>query len=192
MARPPEMTAFLAASASALKSACRGAAARAAGAVIDRWERECGVVQGVGHGRQPACAWVELALAGVGPERADLAQAFRRIESRLAWKRRGTAGQAEEAFWNGHANAVILGPGGLEARDDLWVGVTVLAPGVRYVDHDHPPEEVYLSLTPGEWWNAGMDWTDPGPRGAIYNPPGIAHAMRSGTGPLLALWYLPL
>jgi hypothetical protein len=59
------------------------------------------------------------------------------------------------------------------------------------VDHDHPPEEVYLSLAPGEWWNAGMDWTDPGARGVIYNPPGIRHAMRSGAGPFLALWLLP-
>ena len=67
-----------------------------------------------------------------------------------------------------------------------------MAPGVRYVDHDHAPEEVYLALSPGEWWNAAMDWTDPGPAGCIYNPPGIFHAMRSGDGPLLALWYLPL
>lgn len=37
-----------------------------------------------------------------------------------------------------------------------------------------------------------MDWNDPGPKGAIYNPPGIRHAMRSGTTPFLALWYLPL
>ncbi len=87
---------------------------------------------------------------------------------------------------------MILGPGGLEDRADLWVGATVMAPGLRYADHDHPPEEVYLALTPGQLWNAAMDWTDPGPRGAVYNPPGIAHAMRSGAGPLLALWYLPL
>ncbi len=99
---------------------------------------------------------------------------------------------SEGAFREGHANAVILGPGGLEVRDDLWVGATVMAPGLRYVDHDHAPEEVYLSLTPGEWWNTQMDWTDPGPSGFIYNPPGIAHAMRSGRGPFLALWYLPL
>jgi hypothetical protein len=60
------------------------------------------------------------------------------------------------------------------------------------MDHDHAPEEVYLSLSPGEWWNAGMDWTDPGPTGCIYNPPGIKHAMRSGAEPFLALWYLPI
>jgi hypothetical protein len=51
---------------------------------------------------------------------------------------------------------------------------------------------VYLSLAPGEWWNAEMDWTDPGMTGAVYNPPGIRHAMRSGQGPFLALWFLPV
>lgn len=51
----------------------------------------------------------------------------------------------------------ILGPGGIEERDDVWVGATLMAPLVTYVDHDHPPEEVYLALTPGEWWNAAMD-----------------------------------
>jgi hypothetical protein len=28
--------------------------------------------------------------------------------------------------------------------------------------------------------------------GAVYNPPGIRHAMRSGKGPFLALWFLPV
>ncbi|NJS38999.1 MAG: hypothetical protein HC783_08280, partial [Rhodobacteraceae bacterium] len=121
-----------------------------------------------------------------------IAAAFAAIEGQLRWARRASATIDEQTFWNGHANAVILGPGGLEARDDLWVGVTVMAPGVDYVDHHHAPEEVYLALSPGEWWNSDMDWTDPGPTGAIYNPPGITHAMRSGTGPFLALWYLPL
>jgi quercetin dioxygenase-like cupin family protein len=87
---------------------------------------------------------------------------------------------------------MILGPRGLEVREDVMVGATVMAPNLRYPDHNHPPEEVYLALTPGTWWNAEMDWTDPGPSGSIYNPPGIAHAMRSGPEPFLALWYLPL
>jgi hypothetical protein len=37
-----------------------------------------------------------------------------------------------------------------------------------------------------------MDWTEPGPGGIIYNPPGILHAMRSHAQPMLALWFLPI
>ncbi len=140
----------------------------------------------------PVCGWLEPALnAAEGGPRAAVADAFGALVDRLEWKRRVSADPADRAFWDGHANAMILGPGGLEVRDDLWIGVTVMAPGVTYVDHDHPPEEVYLSLAPGEWWNAEMDWTDPGMTGVIYNPPGIRHAMRSGPGPFLALWFLP-
>ncbi len=190
MKRSPEITAFLDASASALRAACTGAALRAAETVIARAATPGG--PGVEAARLPACDWIAPALAAVAPERAALARSFAKLEGQLRWYRRASAAAGEQTFWNGHANAVILGPGGLETRDDLWIGATVMAPGVRYTDHDHPPEEVYLSLTPGEWWNAGMDWTDPGPTGFIYNPPGIAHAMRSGAGPFLALWYLPL
>jgi hypothetical protein len=191
MTRQPEVQAFLDASGLALRAATIGAAAQAAETVIKRWA--VAGVSGGGAARLPVCDWIApaLDLASSGP-RSGLASAFAQIERQLRWTRRGSAEINEQTFWNGHSNAVILGPGGLETRDDLWIGVTVMAPGVQYVDHHHAPEEVYLSLTPGEWWNAEMDWTDPGPTGAIYNPPGIAHAMRSGVGPFLALWYLPL
>jgi hypothetical protein len=191
MDRSPDMAAFLTASAHALRASCRGRAADVAELLISRWNTSAGNA-GSAAARLPVCDWVPPALAGAAPERRDLADAFGAIEGRLRWTRRKQADPGDTRFWNGHANAIILGPGGMEDRDDLWAGATVMAPGVRYADHDHPPEEVYLSLSAGEWWNADMDWTDPGPTGFVYNPPGIAHAMRAGEGPFLALWYLPL
>lgn len=95
-------------------------------------------------------------------------------------------------FWNGHANTMIVGPGGLEARPDVWVGASLMEPHFTYVDHDHPPEEIYLALTEGAWRNSDMEWTEPGPGGVIYNRPGIRHNMRSGAKPFLALWFLPV
>ena len=190
MARDPAVQAFLNVATEALRASCRGPALRVAETVIARWASAGDA--GPGPETLPVCDWLAPALAGVAPERAALAKGFAPLAGRLAWRRRASADPADAVFWNGHANAVILGPQGLEARQDLWVGVTLMAPGVRYADHDHPPEEVYLSLTPGEWWNSAMDWTDPGPTGAIYNPPGIRHAMRAGAGPFLALWFLPL
>jgi len=186
MDRSAELERFLQASAASLQASCRGEALRAAEAVIGRF----GAVGTAGPSaeRLPVCDWIGPALA-VRP--SDLSRAFGAIEGQLAWRRRGSA-RPGNGFWDGHANAVILGPGGLEERGDVWIGATVMAPEVDYPSHNHAPEEVYLALTPGEWWNAAMDWTDPGPTGCIYNPPGIAHAMRSGAGPFLALWYLPL
>ena len=129
---------------------------------------------------------------GDGAPLAGIGSAFGAVEGWLAWYRRKSAMPADEPFYSSHANAMLIGPGGLEERDDVQVGVTVMAPGILYPDHDHPPEEVYIALSPGAWWNADMAWTEPGPGGLIYNPPGILHAMRSGSDPFLALWFLPV
>ena len=173
------------------------AAAMAAGErVFKRLGQGDGVIKdGVGQ-RLPVCAsTVEAALAGLAarkPPLPELASAFAAVEGRLRWYRRKTATPADEPFYSSHANALLIGPGGLEDRNDVEVGVTVMVPHIVYPDHDHPPEEVYIALSPGEWWNAEMDWTEPGPGGIIYNPPGILHAMRSHAQPLLALWFLPI
>ena len=194
--RDPGVQAFLDAAEAALGAASGAGtpAARAGERVFARLRATVGA-QGGGSGAAmlPVCGWIEAALeTAEGGPRQGLADAFGALVERLEWKRRLSADPEDRAFWDGHANAMICGPGGMEQRDDLWIGATVMAPGVTYVDHDHPPEEVYLSLAPGEWWNADMDWTDPGARGVIYNPPGIRHAMRSGAGPFLALWFLPV
>ncbi|MFO1175717.1 MAG: dimethylsulfonioproprionate lyase family protein [Paracoccaceae bacterium] len=145
--------------------------------------------------RLAVCDWFGPALEiartrATGP--AAVAATIARLGPRLSWGRRGSATPSDQPFYDGHANATILGPGGLERRNDVWAGLSLIAPGVTYPFHTHPPEEVYLPLSPGEWWNEDMDWTDPGPRGLIYNRPGIRHAMRAGAGPFLALWILPL
>jgi quercetin dioxygenase-like cupin family protein len=173
------------------------AAAMAAGErVFARLGSRAGSVRDGAAERLPVCAsTVDVVLAGLTtrkPPLPELASAFAAVEGRLRWYRRRTASPADEPFYSSHANALLVGPGGLEERNDVEVGVTVMAPHIVYPDHDHPPEEVYIALSPGEWWNAEMDWTEPGPGGIIYNPPGILHAMRSHGAPFLALWFLPL
>jgi Dimethlysulfonioproprionate lyase len=194
--RAPALQTFLdAAEAAVMADAVPGsAAARAAGLVFDRTRSVAGAAVAEAPHSLPVCReWLDPALAmGIETRRADVAHALAEIAPRLHWTHRAGSETAAPTFRDGHANALILGPRGIELRDDVWIGVTLMAPGTTYVDHDHPPEEVYLSLTPGEWWNAGMDWTDPGTAGLIYNPPGIRHAMRAGAAPFLALWFLPV
>lgn len=122
---------------------------------------------------------------------ADLAKAFLSIEPLLTWRRRAGGGPAASGnFEDGHANAMIVGPGGFTPRTDVWLGVSLLGPEVRYPDHFHPPEEVYLVMSPGEFWQGQGPWFAPGVGGSFYNPPGIVHAMRSGAQPLFAFWLL--
>lgn len=171
-------------------------AMRAGECVFSRLGARKGSVGAAAAGRLPVAGHnVEAALAGLAAEGSplpELASAFAAVEARLSWGRRRNAEAVGEPFYGGHANATLVGPGGLEQREDVWVGATVMAPGIVYPDHDHPPEEVYIALSPGEWWNADMHWTEPGPGGIIYNPPGILHAMRSHACSFLALWFLPI
>lgn len=147
-----------------------------------------------GHGsRLPVCSHLEPALS-IETEHEPLRRLidrFRAVEPFLAWRRRtGCDGSASANFLEGHANAMIVGPGGLEERRDVWLGVTLMAPHVRYPDHEHAPEEVYLVLSKGEFRQGEGEWFSPGLGGSFYNEPGIRHAMRSVDTPLLAFWAL--
>lgn len=144
--------------------------------------------------RLPVCRYLADALktsCAVSPHLARLADAFAALEPLLAWMPRPSGGPFASENWpEGHANATIIGSKGLEEREDLAIGVSLLAPHVRYPDHSHYPEEVYLVLSPGRFQHGESDWFEPGIGGTLYNSPNIRHAMASGDAPLLALWYL--
>lgn len=144
-------------------------------------------------GRLPVCSHLASALehacrqpAAVGA----LASAFATIEPRLCWRIRPGADAQGEHFLSSHANATIVGPEGLEIRSDVWIGVSLLAPHTRYPDHHHPPEEIYVALSDGQWRQGDGPWHTPGVGGLVHNTPNVVHAMRSAGSPLLALWFL--
>ncbi len=136
--------------------------------------------------RLPVCDQLDAAYAEM---RSDLVAAFKALEPQLAWRVRALP-NGSPAFAAGHASARVLDPTGLEQRGGLVSGFSLVAPGVTYPEHDHPPEEIYLVLSGGEWWQEGGAWHAPGPGGIVHNPPGIRHAMRGTDVPLLAIWFL--
>lgn len=143
--------------------------------------------------RLPVCAHLDAALAVAMPRPSldRLLHAFRAIEPGLEWARRASYDETASAnFVDGHANAMIFGPGGLENRRDVWVGASLLAPQVRYTDHSHAPEEIYLVLSDGAFRQGDGDWFTPGVGGSLYNTPFITHAMRSADAPFFAIWAL--
>src|SRR4051812_45136489 len=107
--------------------------------------------------RLPVCALLDEVLAPATPLHA----AFRAIEPSLAWHCR-KGGGGNERFRSCHANATLVGPGGLEVREDLWIGATLMAPNTDYPVHHHPPEEIYLVLSEGDWWRESSGWFTPG------------------------------
>lgn len=123
----------------------------------------------------------------------NLARALAALAPDLVWSTRKSIGPTASAgFAQAHANCFVMGPGAIEARDDLWIGISLMAPGSRYPDHDHAPEEVYLALSPGAFWHGDAEWVTPGVGGTIHNLPGIRHAMRAADAPFLAIWVLPV
>jgi quercetin dioxygenase-like cupin family protein len=132
----------------------------------------------------------ESASANGSEAYIDHAHSLLHITRQLAWAKRPGAERTGEPFASGHANATLIGKGGLEERSDVWIGVTLMAPNVPYPEHRHAPEEVYVVLSPGEWQQSRGDWHEPGVGGIVHNPPNVLHAMRSGATPLLSTWCL--
>lgn len=190
--RPPILQAFL----DQLFDALRRNPAPGTQRCIDRVFTALTDHRGVGSntpGRVPACAHLAPALANARVTQAALVEAFAAVEPHLTWTKRAQSHPTASAnFVDGHANALIVGPGAYEARDDVWVGVSLLAPHVRYPDHNHAPEEVYLALSEGRFQHGDEDWYRPGIGGQFYNTPNIRHAMASGDAPFLAIWCLPI
>jgi hypothetical protein len=144
--------------------------------------------------RLPVCSHLHAALAvETNSQSLDrLITQFKAVEPLLNWRCRATndATTASENFVTGHANAMIIGPSGIEDRRDVWLGVSLLAPHVRYPEHNHEPEEVYLVISEGEFRQEEGGWFSPGIGGSFYNRPLIKHAMRSLASPLFAFWLL--
>lgn len=193
-ARSPLLQGFLTSLAEAFRVPAIGAQASAA---IDKIYRALQVPCPAGDAvpqRRPVCRHLTEALATArsGPALvARVADAFAALEPSLAWKPRHAGGPFASDNWpEGHANATIVGPRGLEDRNDLSIGASLLAPHVRYPDHRHAPEEVYLVLSPGRFRHGQSDWLEPGIGGTLYNEPNIEHAMASDEAPLLAVWCL--
>lgn len=173
---------------SKIETACDAAIDKAFGALAKQ-----GSATPAAPVRLDACRHATPALTNARRETkplAHLAEAFEALAPSLHWYLRPPQADEEPRFRDGHANAYVIGLNGLEKHDDIAVGVSLMAPGVTYPNHSHPPEEIYVVMSGGDWFNEDDGWYTPGPGNLVYHRPGIVHAMRSGDEPLLAIWCL--
>ncbi|MGI9424030.1 MAG: dimethylsulfonioproprionate lyase family protein [Hyphomicrobiaceae bacterium] len=144
--------------------------------------------------RHPAvCDHLPTALAqarGGPPPLPKLADAFAALEPAFAWAPRAGSDAVPGGFRDRHANAVIVGQGGLEQHNDVRIGVSLVAPETDYPRHRHVPEEFYIVLSPGAWMQNDRPLEEKQSGDLVHNVPNVWHAMRSGSVPLLAVWFL--
>lgn len=190
MSRDPEIARLL--------EAHRAACASASGAVMELFDRCHEALATPGRPNRslepetlPVCRHLDEAFGAVAPGAVQgLADCLAGLAPRLAWKRREDIEYTDPGFPDGHANTVLVGAGGFEEHRDVRLGVSLVAPGVTYPDHRHPPEEGYLVLSAGCWRQHHGEWFERASGETVHNVTNIWHAMRAGPVPLLAMWML--
>jgi quercetin dioxygenase-like cupin family protein len=124
----------------------------------------------------------------LGSPLSALAEAIEVIAPDLRWYRSKTGPFASVNFVLGHAHALVAGPGGIEERDDVHMGVTVMAPYSRFPDHRRKHPTVFLALSRVEVWSGENDWVVLPPGGTFFIDAGTEIAIRCTGNPLLLLW----
>lgn len=195
MKRPDTLTNFLdAAKQAALAHSQPGSDAEAAAKrIFDALKNPVALVEGKPSAELPGYAHLPTALsnAALGPSPiGNLSAALGALAPILSWQRRANAEAEGERFYDGHANTTIVGPEGIEPRSDVIVGISLVAPDIEYPHHNHPPEELYIVMSEGDWYHEEKGWYTPGIGAVVYHQPWITHAMRSVQQPLLAVWCL--
>ena len=107
----------------------------------------------------------------------------------LRWGQTYTEADFGKAFIDNYGWLEVFGTRGHFANDEVAAGLLILGPGIVYPDHHHVAEEIYIPLTGGTEWHKGDSGFCLRRAGeVIHHPSNVAHAMRTGKEPLLALY----
>ncbi|MDX0890459.1 hypothetical protein GOE07_06015 [Sinorhizobium medicae] len=127
-------------------------------------------------------------LASTSDDGQLLARGLKDLLDDLDWYRGRSGPYASANFEREHAHAILAGPGGIEERSDLSIGLTVMAPYTRFPDHEQTDSRVVLALSEGEFQSDGSCWFREQVGSSLFYPPGRQFAMRCTASPLLTLW----
>ena len=142
--------------------------------------------------RLPACRHWEPALALSDRQSAAIAEALAPLGELFHWVQNPNYTDAAmgDGYMDNYAYANLVGGRSLLGGGDYALGVLLLGPGLTYPPHGHPAEEIYYIVGgTAEWRRGDEPWTKPAPGSLIDHPPGLVHATRTGSEPLLALYF---
>ncbi|HZD66031.1 MAG TPA: dimethylsulfonioproprionate lyase family protein, partial [Acidimicrobiales bacterium] len=140
------------------------------------------------------CRHWDAALADPPLGFAALASCLRGLRPALAWTQTGTyrRNPPSPGFLDAYGHATIAGPpeepSPLLVAPTVRSGVLLLGPHTSYPPHRHPAEEVYLPLGPAQWRRGWEPWRGEPGGALVHHRPSVAHAIRTGDRPLLAVY----
>lgn len=134
------------------------------------------------------------AVAAAPRAAQPLVRELRAVAASLRWRQTYTPAEVGARFLENYGWTELLGLTGEVPSEQLALGFLLLGPNTDYPRHAHPAEEIYLPLSgTAQWWTAATDWHAVAPLVPVPHAGNEAHAMRTGTQPLLALylWHGP-
>jgi hypothetical protein len=137
----------------------------------------------------PVLRWLPQLAGDSAAFAADLVAAVCEAAPSLAWRQTYTANDVDRAFLDNYGWSEILGTNGPLSSERIACGFLILGPSTHYPRHRHEAEEVYLPLRGTAAWQQGdAVWRERPPGTPIHHAGDEPHAMRTGAGPLLALY----
>jgi hypothetical protein len=137
----------------------------------------------------PVLSWMPAAVKAANRQTEVIVCALASLASQLAWAQTYSALDFGAGFLDRYGWTELIGLRGPIASDRIACGFLFLGPQIEYPRHSHEAEEIYVPLTgPTLWQRSDHEWAYRAPGRPIYHASGLAHAMRTETEPLLALY----
>jgi hypothetical protein len=137
----------------------------------------------------PVLRWLPQIARDPAAFGVDLVASVCRAAPSLAWRQTYAAGELDAAFLDNYGWSEIFGGTGPLSSEQAACGFLILGPNTHYPRHRHEAEEFYLPLSGTAAWRQGdAVWREHPPGTPIHHAGGEPHAMRTGAGPLLALY----
>ncbi|MDL2409910.1 dimethylsulfonioproprionate lyase family protein [Rhizobium calliandrae] len=137
---------------------------------------------------QPEAWWSALELAGKRDRQLTrMVEALSLMSPMLIWTKGRSGPFASANYAIGHGSAMIVGPGGLEDRDDVQISLTLTEPYCRSPDRAASERQIFLFLSSAQISIGDGAWNAVTPGSIAVIEAGSKSAMRCTRDPLLAV-----
>lgn len=137
----------------------------------------------------PVLRHLSLCQTAAPPAMHPLVEALHSAAPVLPWRQTYGARQMSQHFLTQYGWAELVGLTGPVPSRTCAVGFLLLGPDVEYPPHHHEALELYLPLAGrAAWWRAQSGWQQIEPGEPVLHARWEAHAMRTESEPLLALY----